>query len=337
MWSKEYINNKYKMINSMLGAFVGDAAGATLEFCNRPITEEMALNSMKMPGGGILRVGPGQITDDGELTLALWSALNHNKNIPLIAIAKNYKKWYDSVPFDIGQTCSNAFEILDDDMYIDITDKDIDKIYDYKTSINELNYKSEANGALMRATAIPSWAIINNISDGLAVKCAIEDACLSHPNIVCQEVNAIYVFAIIHLLKGKHPTEVLQLTNDFVSSSIKSDKVKEWYFIESFDISMLNAKINCGHVRWGFVLAIYFLRHPEISYEDAIKITLMKGGDTDTNAAIVGGIVAAYHNIPDYMLNPVIEFDCTIEGYRHRMRPAEYSVKKSIGHLINKD
>ncbi len=81
-------------------------------------------------------------------------------------------------------------------------------------------------------------------------------------------------------------------------------------------------------------MAIYFLRHPEIGYEEAIKITLIKGGDTDTNAAIVGGIVGSYQSIPEYMLRPVLDFDCTVEGLRHHKRPAEYSVKKVIGHLI---
>ena len=53
------------------GALVGDACGATLEFYDDEITEEIARRAMTMPGGGSLRVGCGQITDDGELTLAL--------------------------------------------------------------------------------------------------------------------------------------------------------------------------------------------------------------------------------------------------------------------------
>jgi hypothetical protein len=79
---------------------------------------------------------------------------------------------------------------------------------------------------------------------------------------------------------------------------------------------------------------MYFLRHPEISYEEAIKITLMKGGDTDTNAAIVGGLVGSYQSIPEYMIRPVLDFDCTADGFKHHKRPAEYSVKNVIGHLI---
>ena len=315
-------------MNSMLGALVGDAAGATLEFCHKEITEEMALKAMTMPGGGNIRVGPGQITDDGELTLTLWQALNDAKPLSLM---KGYNDWYESCPFDIGRTCSLAFETF----YDYFKGRNVFSIEGCKDIIKKMNELSEANGALMRATAIATWAI-NDLDMG--IYWARKDALLSHPSIVCQEVNMIYVSAIIHLLSGKTPQETLELTNEFVSRQITSDKVKKWYFEESVDISEMNATWQIGHVRWGFVMAIYFLRNPNISYEEAIKITLMKGGDTDTNAAIVGGLVGAYHVIPEYMLRPVLEFDCTADssiiGTRHHKRPAEYSVKKVIGHLI---
>lgn len=318
----------------MLGALVGDAAGATLEFCRCPVTEEMALNSMKMPGGGNIRAGPGQITDDGELTLTLWRSLNsfETSNVPpILTLMKGYKDWYDSFPFDIGRTCSLAFDTISDFL----NEQHIHTLQGCKDIINKLNEGSEANGALMRATAIATWIAKMSTPDiEMGVNCAKEDARLSHPSIVCQDVNAIYVFAIINLLQGKSPDLTLKLTDEFVDSeNITSEKVKYWYFEESLDITEMNATQQIGHVRWGFVMAMYFLRHPEINYEEAIKITLMKGGDTDTNAAIVGGLVGAYHKIPEYMLRPVLDFDCTTEG-RHHKRPAEYSVKKVIGHLI---
>ncbi len=318
-------------MNSMLGALVGDAAGATLEFCDDVITQEMALNAMKMPGGGALHVGPGQITDDGELTLTLWNALKETKHVvPILTLMKRYSNWYDSIPFDMGRTCSLAFETYND--YFDGCGH-MDSIQDCKRIVNGLNAGSEANGALMRATAIPTWVIQNSLDVSIGVECAKEDARLSHPSLVCQECNTVYVFAIIQLLRGISPDAALELTNEFVKENITSEKVKEWYFKESFDITGLDATKQIGHVRWGFVMSMYFLRHPEIGYEEAIKITLMKGGDTDTNAAIVGGIVGAYHEIPEYMKRPVLEFDCTLEG-KHHIRPIEYSVKEVIGHLI---
>jgi ADP-ribosyl-[dinitrogen reductase] hydrolase len=322
------------MMNSMLGALVGDAAGATLEFCHRDVTDEMAITAMTMPGGGAMRVGPGQITDDGELTLTLWRSLNSFETshiVPILTLMKGYKDWYESSPFDIGRTCSLAFETY----YDFFNGQHIYTLQDCKDTVMKVNSGSEANGALMRATAIATWIAQKSDSDIImGIECAKEDARLSHPSIVCQEVNAIYVLVITLLLKGKTPQDALQIVNEFVNTKISSEKVKDWYFNDSLDICDMDATRQIGHVRWGFVMAIYFFRNPEITYEEAIKITLMKGGDTDTNAAIVGGLVGAYQVIPEYMLKPVLDFDCTIDGTRHYKRPAEYSVKKVIGHLI---
>jgi len=354
----------------MLGALIGDAAGATLEFCHKGITEEMALKAMTMPGGGNMCVGPGQITDDGELTLTLWrsfSSIDTTHIAPIIdcfsfetdsvwgyaletvssnssavksqwtsqmpislTLMKGYRDWYKSVPFDMGLTCNIAFEAINDFL----SSQNIHTLQSCKDFIEKTNEDSEANGALMRATAIATWiATTPNATIKMGTEYAKGDARLSHPSIVCQEVNAIYVFAIIHILKGKTAQETLELTNNFVNDKITSDKVKLWYFEESLDISNMDATNQIGHIRWGFVMAFYFLRNSHISFEESIKITLMKGGDTDTNAAIVGGIVGAYQKIPEYMLKPVLDFDCTIDG-KHHVRPAEYSVKKVIGHLI---
>jgi ADP-ribosyl-[dinitrogen reductase] hydrolase len=103
--------------NAMIGALVGDAAGATLEGARKVITEDMVDRALlTMPGGGWLQVGPGQITDDGELTLTLWNCLKDHGSLwmdsLLIKHFQGYAAWYDSCPFDIGQTCSLAFEVL---------------------------------------------------------------------------------------------------------------------------------------------------------------------------------------------------------------------------------
>ncbi len=46
-------------------------------------------------------------------------------------------------------------------------------------------------------------------------------------------------------------------------------------------------------------------------YEEAIEQTLLRSGDTDTNAAIVGGLMGAYWGasaIPEYMSRPVLGY-----------------------------
>ena len=47
-------------LGCLLGAAVGDAAGATLEF-KRVVTEADVDEALRMPGGGVLDVGPGQV------------------------------------------------------------------------------------------------------------------------------------------------------------------------------------------------------------------------------------------------------------------------------------
>ena len=50
-------------------------------------------------------MAPGQITDDGELTLCLLNGLINGKgNLNLKEIVKMYGKWIESKPFDIGGT-----------------------------------------------------------------------------------------------------------------------------------------------------------------------------------------------------------------------------------------
>lgn len=48
-----------------------------MEHLPRPADIEYALS---MPGGGVLQLAPGQITDDGELTLCLSQALLESRN-----------------------------------------------------------------------------------------------------------------------------------------------------------------------------------------------------------------------------------------------------------------
>lgn len=51
-----------------------------------------------------------------------------------------------------------------------------------------------------------------------------------------------------------------------------------------------------GWCKIGFNYAFYFLKKG-YSYKKSIRLTLLEGGDTDTNGAIVGGLIGAAHGI----------------------------------------
>ncbi len=64
---------------------------------------------------------------------------------------------------------------------------------------------------------------------------------------------------------------------------------------------------------------VLWCRHLRLqsSYTDAICDVLAKGGDTDTNAAIVGGLIGALHGanaVPEEMKAPVLARDVNSPG-----------------------
>ena len=285
----------------MLGACIGDAAGATLEFLSRLPTQEEVDRALKMPGSN--RIGPGQVTDDGELTLALWSALYKHKpklGPPIDEMLRTYAKWWATQPPDISMTCSRAFEaacqmLRDPNGSID----------DYLALVQRLNGDSQANGALMRATAIAHWATADKeVPPSLVALMGRADAQLSHPNSVCQDCNALYLYACTLLLRRVEPRLAYKMTGEFAMQTVSDQTVLKWFFNDSQDITGLRCQENNGHVRYAFTLAFYFMQNPEIGFEEAMRQTLLKGG----SAAIVGGLVGCYSDPPSRLKEPVLTF-----------------------------
>ncbi|MCY3415018.1 MAG: ADP-ribosylglycohydrolase family protein [Candidatus Heimdallarchaeota archaeon] len=282
---------------AILGAFVGDAAGAPLEFYHGQITEDVVHTVMKMPGGGILRIGPGQITDDSELAMCLLHGLRNEfpkYGFPAERIAEYYHSWYLSPPFDMGNTTRNA-----------VREQTAEQMY---AAATKLNMGSKANGALMRITPLAVW--VRNLPAEKAVAIISADTSLTHPNKSCVDASIAYSIAIGSLIN--YPEDIDRALK-FVSSYLieyGNEEVQSWFeeskSLDGFDCSKL-----IGFVRWGFTLAFHYLRK-NVSYEEAIADTLIRGGDTDTNAAIVGGLIGALHgsnSIPEYMRDPVLNYN----------------------------
>jgi ADP-ribosyl-[dinitrogen reductase] hydrolase len=53
---------------------------------------------------------------------------------------------------------------------------------------------------------------------------------------------------------------------------------------------------HIGHLKIAFMWAFYYLKN-EYTFKQALEDILKKGGDTDTNAAIVGGLLGTFHGI----------------------------------------
>jgi len=66
-----------------------------------------------------------------------------------------------------------------------------------------------------------------------------------------------------------------------------------------------------------FLLRWQHLKNDDQAYHDAVRLSIQQGGDTDTNACIVGGMIGALvgvKNIPGHILDSLLHFDCMNEG-----------------------
>ena len=81
-----------------------------------------------------------------------------------------------------------------------------------------------------------------------------------------------------------------------------SKEIKDWIkLIEHGEVN-ISCKKHIGWAKIAFIHSFRYLLDPDITYMKAICIyiyiyilveTIYKGGDTDTNAAIVGGMIGA--------------------------------------------
>lgn len=151
---------------ALLGHLVGDALGAQVEFSSADAIARRFPNGVReMTGGGPWRLSPGQITDDGELTLACANALAEGGNI-----FTAYKEWYRSRPFDCGSTCRAGMT-------------------------GRPNAESQSNGSLMRVA--PYGVRFRPQEAGFLAE---KDSLTTHPNPVCCRACCHYATAISQLV-----------------------------------------------------------------------------------------------------------------------------------------
>ena len=153
----------------LYGQVIGDSLGSLVEFASPDaIAADYPGGVRELADGGPFRLSAGQPTDDSEMALALARTLvTHGFDIDAIAAA--YRRWAESHPFDIGNTCADAL------------------------LRGVMNPQSQANGALMRISPVGVFCAHD---PDAARDYARQDARLTHVNEVCQDLNAAYAYAI---------------------------------------------------------------------------------------------------------------------------------------------
>lgn len=269
---------------AVLGALAGDAAGARLEFLGRLPSDQEVAEALAMRGGGVWGVAPGQVTDDGELSIALLRALSTVREFDLEPVAREYRLWIESSPFDVGGTIGSTLGAGQDAEAMQ------------RAALARID--SKANGSLMRCTPLGVWGWKSPVQE-LASFARLESS-LSHANPSCTDAVACYVIAIAHLIRSRGDrNEAVAAVAKWAHGNACAE-VQEWLALAESDTDV-PGNAQPGFVKIAFVHAFRHLLRGT-PYLEAVRSVLEIGGDTDTNACIVGGLVGASVGVDDIPL-----------------------------------
>jgi len=247
-----------------LGVAVGDALGAPVEFMTSGEIAAKYGRLTEMVGGGWLRLKPGQVTDDTEMTLCLARGIAAAGGWDLRTIAGEFAGWLKSRPVDVGDTCRRGIRnfMLKGDL---------------ETPPNQWD---AGNGALMRMTPLALYTLGNS---ELLQKCSIEHGHLTH-NHPLSDAACITYGRMIHLaLLG---TEKSRLRRE-------ADKLVEEYPTFRFDPY---PGLASGYVVDTLQTVFHFFFRSR-SFEECLTFIVNQGGDADTTGAIAGGLAGAYYGM----------------------------------------
>jgi ADP-ribosyl-[dinitrogen reductase] hydrolase len=296
-------------LGCVIGAFIGDSLGSALEFQTNITT--LALNLCMQMNGGVFGNGPGQVTDDSELAMCLLRGLCHA--LPHFSddcIADYYRKWVHSGPFDIGSTTRTALGPL--------WHNPPNPAETARKSAFEYNQQSKSNGSFMRSSPLAVFCRRFSVED--ITKAVFGDVTLTHSSQTVIQAETYYIICMAHLIE--HPKDkagALAKANLHLENC--NSEVKEW--VAGYTSPQhIPGVPNIGFARIAFEHTFRQLLKENVDFERAMREVIGLGGDTDTNAAIVGAMVGAYVGycrLPEEWKAKVEGFNENSKGIRRPM------------------
>jgi ADP-ribosylglycohydrolase len=273
------MNTTDPILGCLLGTAVGDALGLPTEGLVRR-------RARRWVEGGLRHrffIGRGMLSDDTEHTLMLAAALRRQPE-DVKALQRDFGRqlrwWLAALPAGVGLSTARA----------------IGKLW-FGFPASRSGVRSAGNGAAMRS-AIVGAVLANDCEKCREVALA---AChVTHTDPRAEESALLVAEAAAMAAKGLKTTDVLDTLRTLLTSEIMKEHfaVLEATLIEKSPVSDYAARIGCGHGVSGFApnsvaVALYgWLRHRG-DFERMLTEIISCGGDTDSVAAIAGGICGA--------------------------------------------
>ena len=268
-----------KIQGALFGVAIGDALGGTTEFMSK---EEIIVTYGKVTeiiGGGVWGLKPGETTDDTAMTLAVVKGIMVNSNNPIEEIGKQFLHWEHTNPPDIGITIRTTFENYEDNWFLAA-----------EKTHQQLGGLSAGNGTLMRCLPIAlAYLDIQKIEELSELQSK-----MTHFDHLASEACIIYNRIAKRLLE-----------NENLHSAIYSE-IKNTRYESNYD-----EVPKCppdGYVVHTMKWVLYWLLNSD-SFEDVVVGATNMGGDSDTIAAIAGGlkgIDVGYKKLPLKYTNNIL-------------------------------
>ncbi|WP_299677515.1 ADP-ribosylglycohydrolase family protein [uncultured Dokdonia sp.] len=300
------MNISDKIKGGIIGVAVGDALGVPFEFLTK---EQMQDNpATNMVGYGSHHQPLGTWSDDSSLTFCLMEGLLEGYNTK--TIANKFIDWCDHnywTPhgdvFDIGVTTRQAIFYMKQGHTPEIC--------------GGMDEYSNGNGSLMRI--LPIVFYLQNENDiQKRFQITKDISSLTHAHIRAVLACFIYVEYCLELLKKTDKIKAykaMQLTvNEFLETSdINTKEINFYYSILQEDIYKTDKERISGS---GYVVnslkASLWCFINTTTYKEAVLTAINLGQDTDTTAAITGGLAGLYygnHKIPKKWKHQLVNYE----------------------------
>ena len=284
----------------VLGLAVGDALGVPVEFTSRKRLKADPVKNMR--GFGTWGQAAGTWSDDTSLTIAAMESIARLGKINYEDIMENFLRWYErgeftatGERFDIGNTTRAAI--------VRFSRKILPP-----TKCGATDENSNGNGSLMRI--LPATLYLYGTRGkigGDELKIIHDFSALTHGHAVSKISCGIYSLIAAQLLNGKNFSEAFTLgMNDAKNFYGKHESFKIFSRLcdENFAALPEEKISSSGYVLDALEAALWCLLTTDDYKSLALKAVNL-GGDTDTTAAIAGGLAGIFYGaeaIPDEWL-----------------------------------
>lgn len=314
LFTNQGVDYTLKIKSVLFGVAVGDALGVPVEFKSRqtisynPVTDMIGYGTYNLPAG--------TWSDDSSLTFCLAEALT--TGFDLNTIGQNFVKWYHNnywTPrgnvFDIGNATSQAIDRLATGVQPDLA--------------GGFDASSNGNGSLMRISPLLFYLWDKPVNERFEITKQVSS--ITHAHIRSVISCFYYLEFALQLLNGKDKFEVYkslqtEITNHLTSLSINQTEIALFDRLLKQNIHELpEENINSsGYVLHTLEASIWCLLTTE-NYKDAVLKAVNLGEDTDTTAAVTGGLAGLLYgleNIPTNWLKQIARYD-DIENLAERL------------------